>query len=113
MRGIRSDKIRDGAGDYPQNFLTGTARIRGGCGGGLSISRNKSVKQAMDMHLNHMYLDCLDSKASLTKEVEVKNLKELVLLHLDLIQQQRDELTTKDRIIKDLKKENESVSLYL
>lgn len=43
---------------------------------------------------------------------EVKHLKELLLLHLDLIQQQSEQIVTKDKLLAALRQENETV-LYL
>lgn len=44
---------------------------------------------------------------------EVKHLKELLLLHLDLIQQQSEQLVTKDKLLAALKEENETLKLRL
>lgn len=41
---------------------------------------------------------------------EVKHLKELLLLHLDLIQQQSEQIVTKDKLLCALRQENETVS---
>lgn len=43
---------------------------------------------------------------------EMKQLKELMLLHLDLIEQQQSVLLAKDKQISKLKKEKEAVSQY-
>lgn len=40
---------------------------------------------------------------------EVKHLKELLLLHLDLIQQQSEQIVTKDKLLAALRQENETV----
>lgn len=70
--------------------------------------------EEMAMHFDKMFIECLDSKCSLSsKELEVKQLKELVLLHLDLIEQQAQEILSKDLIIKGLNSENETVSISL
>ena len=42
---------------------------------------------------------------------EVKHLKELLLLHLDLIQQQSEQIVTKDKLLAALRQENETVGL--
>lgn len=44
---------------------------------------------------------------------EVKHLKELLLLHLDLIQQQSEQIVTKDKLLAALRQENETVFVYL
>ena len=43
---------------------------------------------------------------------EVKHLKELLLLHLDLIQQQSEQIVTKDKLLAALREENENVSFF-
>lgn len=43
---------------------------------------------------------------------EVKHLKELLLLHLDLIQQQSEQIVTKDKLLAALRQENETVGLH-
>ncbi|XP_076753980.1 male-specific lethal 1 homolog [Xylocopa sonorina] len=44
---------------------------------------------------------------------EVKHLKELLLLHLDLIQQQSEQIVTKDKLLAALRQENETLKLRL
>ncbi|XP_023247352.1 male-specific lethal 1 homolog isoform X2 [Copidosoma floridanum] len=44
---------------------------------------------------------------------EVKHLKELLLLHLDLIQQQSEQIVTKDKLLSALRQENETLKLRL
>ena len=44
---------------------------------------------------------------------EVKHLKELLLLHLDLIQQQSEQIVTKDKLLAALRQENETVGKIL
>jgi len=41
---------------------------------------------------------------------EIRNLKDLLLVNLDLIQRQQELLSEKDRLIQHLQHENESVS---
>lgn len=43
---------------------------------------------------------------------EVKHLKELLLLHLDLIQQQSEQIVTKDKLLAALRQENETVLFF-
>lgn len=45
----------------------------------------------------------------ISQKTEVQHLKELLLLHLDVIQQQQDELRAKDRLAKTLQQEKEAV----
>lgn len=49
------------------------------------------------------------NEARHTDLTEVKHLKELLLLHLDLIQQQSEQIVTKDKLLAALKQENETV----
>lgn len=74
-------------------------------------------KDDLNLSYDHMYasntadgvdLNPADPNCQNT-ESEVKFLKEWLLLHLDLIQQQNDEILNKDKIIFNLKQENEMV----
>jgi hypothetical protein len=53
-----------------------------------------------------------EPKLSKEDPQETRHLKELLLLHLDWIQQQQEALLTKDRQIQRLKQEKDAVSLY-
>ncbi|KAK3874641.1 hypothetical protein Pcinc_020422 [Petrolisthes cinctipes] len=66
-------------------------------------------KVAMAVEFDHMYIGCSDSKASIGRDIELQHLKGLVLLHLDLIQQQQEQLAAKDKQITTLKDENENL----
>ncbi|KAK0072664.1 hypothetical protein PV325_011016 [Microctonus aethiopoides] len=48
------------------------------------------------------------NEARLNDLAEVKHLKELLLLHLDLIQQQSEQIVTKDKLLAALRQENET-----
>ncbi|KAK4309415.1 hypothetical protein Pmani_018960 [Petrolisthes manimaculis] len=69
----------------------------------------KNSKVAMAVEFDHMYIGCSDSKASIGRDIELQHLKGLVLLHLDLIQQQQEQLAAKDKQITTLKDENENL----
>lgn len=74
---------------------------------------------------DHMYASMTDGGAPATSSLgvsplrgnearhhdltEVKHLKELLLLHLDLIQQQSEQIVTKDKLLAALRQENETV----
>ena len=66
---------------------------------------------------DHMYASMTDEEAALGvsplrgSEVneEARHLKELLLLHLDLIQQQSEQIATKDKLLTALRQENETV----
>lgn len=94
------------------------ARGKEGAGGGrvgrglspMTTSESNENKLAMAVELDHMYIGCSDTKASLEKDIEVQHLKNIILLHLDLIQQQADQLLAKEKQIKNLRDENDNVS---
>lgn len=77
----------------------------------MTTSEGTENKLAMAVEFDHMYIGCSDSKASIGKDIEVQHLKDLLLLHLDLIQQQAEQLVAKDKQIKTLRDENENVSV--
>lgn len=75
-----------------------------------SMTTNEKAENriaAMAVEFDHMYLGCSETKASIGKDIEVQHLKDLLLLHLDLIQQQAEQLVAKDKLIKSLRDENE------
>lgn len=76
----------------------------------MTTSEESENRLAMAVEFDHMYIGCSDSKASVGKDLEVQHLKDLLLLHLDLIQQQAEQLVAKDKQIKILRDENENVS---
>ena len=53
------------------------------------------------------------SNAASVTEAEVKKLKELVLLHLDLVQQQQSIIAEKDKLIAELRSESNTVLLFI
>ena len=61
---------------------------------------------------DHMYASMAEHD-SVAAVAETRQLKELLLLHLDLIQQQSDQLVNKDKLIQNLRQENEMVRLSL
>lgn len=71
----------------------------------------KKYSNTMAVDFDHMYIECGDSKISIGRDIEFQHLKELNLLHLDLIQQQAEQLISKDKIIKALKEENKNVCI--
>ncbi|KAK8744086.1 hypothetical protein OTU49_000993 [Cherax quadricarinatus] len=93
----------------------GVTALRGGeaCNilSSVTTSQNSDNKLTMAVEFDHMYIGCSDSKASIGKDIEVQHLKDLLLLHLDLIQQQAEQLVAKDKQIKTLRDENENDSL--
>lgn len=54
-----------------------------------------------------------DSKDDVRKELEMYNMKELMLIHLDYIQQQTEVAQIKDKLIADLQNQVETVSCKL
>lgn len=79
----------------------------------MTTSESSENKLAMAVELDHMYIGCSDSKASIEKDIEVQHLKNIILLHLDLIQQQADELLAKEKQIKNLRDENDNLRAKL
>lgn len=78
---------------------------------------NSESKDTLNFSYEHMYasntengeLDATTAGNCQTAESEVKFLKEWLLLHLDLIQQQNDEILNKEKAILYLQQENEMV----
>ncbi|XP_049843510.1 male-specific lethal 1 homolog isoform X1 [Schistocerca gregaria] len=58
---------------------------------------------------DHMYASLTEGTVVQRENLEVKHLKDLLLLHLDLIQQQSEQLVTKDKQISSLRQENETL----
>lgn len=100
------------------NFLTtSSSSTTSGAGGQSAASSMVAVGQFLDTKLSfgsceydHMYASVTETAASEHLSNEVRHLKELLLLHLDLIQQQSEQLVTKDKTISSLRQENETVS---
>lgn len=65
---------------------------------------------AYSCEFDHMYASLTEGTTVQKDGAEVKHLKELLLLHLDLIQQQSEQLVTKDKQLSALRQENETVS---
>lgn len=81
-------------------------------------TNNCGNKSDLNLSYDHIYasntengaLDAANSSCQ-TAESEVKFLKEWLILHLDLIQQQNDEILNKEKTILILQQENEMVSI--
>ncbi|XP_071515242.1 uncharacterized protein [Panulirus ornatus] len=99
--------------------IDGVTAVRGGeeaCDkvtSSMTTTEGSENKLAMAVEFDHMYIGCSDSKASIGKDIEVQHLKDLLLLHLDLIQQQAEQLVAKDKQIKTLRDENENLRAKL
>ena len=52
------------------------------------------------------------AKVSLQDESEIQRLKDLVSVHMDLIQQQQEQISKKDKMIRSLKQDNSAVSSF-
>lgn len=78
---------------------------------------NSEKKDSLNFSYEHMYASNTENGELIptnvsncqTAESEVKFLKEWLLLHLDLIQQQNDEILNKEKAILYLQQENEMV----
>ncbi|KAJ9583321.1 hypothetical protein L9F63_022338 [Diploptera punctata] len=64
---------------------------------------------AYSCEFDHMYASLTDGTTVQKDSAEVKHLKELLLLHLDLIQQQSEQLVTKEKQLSALRQENETL----
>lgn len=62
------------------------------------------------LNFDHLYASTVKNSGENFKFSEVKQIKELLVLHLDLIQQQSEEIQAKDKLIAALREENELVS---
>lgn len=81
-------------------------------------TNNTDNKNKLDLTCDHMY-ESSDTNGDIdlnptcqSAESEVKFLKDWLLLHLDLIQQQNDEILSKENTILILQKENEMVCVH-
>ncbi|XP_076052257.1 uncharacterized protein LOC143031819 [Oratosquilla oratoria] len=106
-------KVQSVGDTYERIEVLGTRIIDGSINVPMTNSEGPDNNIAMAVELDHMYLSCSDSKASLSKDIEIQQLKELLFVHLDLIHQQAEELVAKDKKIKSLKDENENLRLRL
>ncbi|XP_069679116.1 male-specific lethal 1 homolog [Periplaneta americana] len=70
---------------------------------------NKTGVLAYSCEFDHMYASLTEGTTVQKDGAEVKHLKELLLLHLDLIQQQSEQLVTKDKQLSALRQENETL----
>ncbi|XP_059617904.1 male-specific lethal 1 homolog [Phlebotomus argentipes] len=87
----------------------------------MSSRSSKNIKQ--DVHnLDHLYCHKAENSAYIKSSPssdlisiikENKQLKSMLLLHLDLIQEQSDQLLTKEKQISSLRQENESLKLKI
>ncbi len=73
--------------------------------------QKEAANRTGDMGDNHLTLEDLETKNGDTHET--KQLKELLLVHLDLIQQQQELLLAKDRQIQTLRSERDTVRRHL
>lgn len=75
------------------------------------ISNQDKCAKMYSCDFDHMYASVNDISCTpnQSKDKETKHLKELLLLHLDLIQQQSEQIVTKDKQIAALKQDYETV----
>jgi len=80
----------------------------------LKLPESREDKIALACELDHMYANC-SNEPRITKEEtpQIRHLKELLLLHLDLLQQQHEQLTLKDRQIAVLRQERDALQQRL
>lgn len=77
------------------------------------ISNQDKCAKMYSCDFDHMYASVNDISCTLnqSKDKETKHLKELLLLHLDLIQQQSEQIVTKDKQIAALKQDYETLKM--
>lgn len=78
------------------------------------IDGRENKDDFLNFSFDHMYA-CNSDNSDVNSdrqagESEVRHLRDLLMLHLDLIQQQSDDIVNKDKYIAELKEENETVS---
>ena len=75
------------------------------------------LSNQLDKHTDSLLADtkqsCEEPKLSKEESQETRHLKELLLLHLDLVQQQQELLHLKDRQLQQLTHEKDSVIVFL
>lgn len=74
-----------------------------------NVQDSKAGILTYSCEFDHMYAS-LTEGTTVQKDDEVKHLKELLLLHLDLIQRQSEQLVTSEKQLSALRQENETVS---
>lgn len=78
------------------------------------ISNQEKLSKMYSCDFDHMYASVNDISCTpnQSRDKETKHLKELLLLHLDLIQQQSEQIVTKDKQIAALKQDYETVRIF-
>lgn len=111
LNGENSSEVKEYTSDANVNM--GAAIKDNSCSKHLENFNSKENKVGlMPYHcdFDHMYASNMSESEHCTdKNTEIVHLKELLLLHLDLIQQQSEQLVTKDKQISALKQENNMV----
>lgn len=95
------------------NINMGAAMKDLSCSKHLESFNNKDSKPGITPYpcdFDHLYASNMSESESPTdKNSKIMHLKELLLLNLDFIQQQTEQLVTKDKLISSLKQENDTV----
>lgn len=122
-----TNSIRSPTGSGKDKFKD-QSKVKDKSGGAAIAAEDNKVVNLLGFpcDFDHMYASMTDDGAPATSVLgvsplrgnearqndltEVKHLKELLLLHLDLIQQQSEQIVTKDKLLAALRQENETVS---
>uniref|UniRef100_A0A1B6LFQ2 PEHE domain-containing protein n=1 Tax=Graphocephala atropunctata TaxID=36148 RepID=A0A1B6LFQ2_9HEMI len=115
LNGENTSDVKDYTSDANVNM--GAAINDNSCSKHLETFNSKDNKAGLIPYpcdFDHIYASNMsESENSGDKNSEIMHLKELLLLHLDLIQQQSEQLVTKDKQITALKQENDTLKLRL
>lgn len=76
------------------------------------LQNNSQIKSKQVVGHHEIAANNVISDSTDISEIEMKNLKELLLLHLDIVQQQQAIIIEKDKVIAGLKTETKMVNIY-
>ncbi|KAG8289252.1 U2 snRNP complex subunit msl1 [Homalodisca vitripennis] len=112
FNGENTSDVKDYTNDANVNM--GAAINDNSCSKHLETFNSKDNKAGLIPYpcdFDHIYASNMsESENNGDKNSEIVHLKELLLLHLDLIQQQSEQLVTKDKQITALKQENDTTN---
>lgn len=74
------------------------------------VQDSSSERMTLPCETDHIYANCSDAKGPSSKgDVEMQKLKEIVVLHTDLIQHQQEQILKRERQLRELKDERDSL----
>lgn len=112
------DVQADGDSDCSAREVNMVAAIQDhiSCTKSAELLKNQEAREekiTLPCELDHMYANCGEPRPSQEESQQIKKLRELLLLHLNLIQQQEEQLRAKDRLLATLKQEKDSMKQKL